>query len=138
MAAWLAFGRPPRRSVCGSQPTSICSAFDMIEGRYCFHLGAQRPLLQDHIDSPRPTSPQNQFASATLDPIDTEGSIRDLLFRMRPILQAAANTVLINFDMESHESKDLTLELVRRACELKTSAAWPCRPISGQAATTPA
>ena len=39
---------------------------------------------------------------------------------MRPILKAAAkHNVLINFDMESHESKDLTLELVRRACELE-------------------
>ena len=79
-------------------------------------------LDQDHIESvPRANvSVKISSLSATLDPIDTEGSIRDLLFRMRPILQAAAkHNVLINFDMESHESKDLTLELVRRACELE-------------------
>lgn len=97
---------------------------DMIEGLASISSTwqANDRLDQDHIESvPRANvSVKISSLSATLDSIDTEGSIRDLLFKMRPILQAAAkHNVLINFDMESHESKDLTLELVRRACELE-------------------
>ncbi|MAW42280.1 MAG: 1-pyrroline-5-carboxylate dehydrogenase [Phycisphaerae bacterium] len=97
---------------------------DMIEGlaKIASTWEANERLDRDHIESvPRANvSVKISSLSATLDPIDTEGSIRDLLFKMRPILQAAAkHNVLINFDMESHESKDLTLELVRRACELE-------------------
>ncbi len=51
-------------------------------------------------------------------PIDTEGSIRGLLEAIKPILEAAKqNNVLINFDMEQHELKDLTIALFQRACE---------------------
>lgn len=56
--------------------------------------------------------------SARCDPIDTEGSIRDLMTRLVPILQAAAaKGVFINFDMEQFALKDLTLELFQRCCE---------------------
>ena len=97
---------------------------DMIEGlaNIASNWDANDRLDQDHIESlPRANvSVKISSLSATLDPIDTEGSIQDLLFRMRPMLQAAArHNVFINFDMESHEFKDLTLELVRRACELE-------------------
>jgi RHH-type proline utilization regulon transcriptional repressor/proline dehydrogenase/delta 1-pyrroline-5-carboxylate dehydrogenase len=56
--------------------------------------------------------------SARVDPIDTEGSIRELMKRLVPILEVAhAKGVFVNFDMEHHQFKDLTLELFRRCCE---------------------
>ncbi len=55
--------------------------------------------------------------SAKVDPIDMEGSIRDLMTRLDPILEAAvARGVFINFDMEQFELKDLTIELFKRCC----------------------
>ncbi|MBX3359465.1 MAG: proline dehydrogenase family protein [Phycisphaeraceae bacterium] len=56
--------------------------------------------------------------SARCDPIDTEGSIRELMGRMTPILEAAAkHGVFVNFDMEQYSLKDLTLELFMRCAE---------------------
>ncbi|GIK18049.1 MAG: aldehyde dehydrogenase family protein [Leptolyngbya sp. PLA2] len=56
--------------------------------------------------------------SAKCDPIDTEGAIRDSMTRIVPILEAARERgVLINFDMEQHSLKDLTIELFMRCCE---------------------
>ncbi len=56
--------------------------------------------------------------SARVDPIDTDGSIENLLESLDPILRAAkARGVLVNFDMEQFALKDLTLELFMRACE---------------------
>ena len=55
---------------------------------------------------------------AQFDPIDPEKAIADLLDRLEPILLAAKrNGVLINFDMEQYELKDLTLKAFCRACE---------------------
>jgi len=59
--------------------------------------------------------------SARVDPIDTEGSIRELMKRIVPILEAAKSKggggVFVNFDMEQQSLKDLTLELFMRCCE---------------------
>lgn len=56
--------------------------------------------------------------SAQCDPRDTEGSIRDLMTRLLPILEAAREkNVLINFDIEQAAFKELTLELFERCCE---------------------
>ncbi|MBX3405882.1 MAG: proline dehydrogenase family protein [Phycisphaeraceae bacterium] len=56
--------------------------------------------------------------SARCDPIDTEGSIRDLERRLMPILEAARDKgVFVNFDMEQFQLKDLTLDLFMRCCE---------------------
>ncbi len=56
--------------------------------------------------------------SARVDPIDTEGSIKELMKRIVPILEAAkAKGVFVNFDMEQFALKDLTLELFMRCCE---------------------
>ena len=56
--------------------------------------------------------------SARMDPIDTEGSIRELMKRLVPILEAAkAKGVFVNFDMEQFALKDLTLELFMRCVE---------------------
>ena len=56
--------------------------------------------------------------SARLDPIDTQGSIRELCKRLIPILEAAAaKGVFVNFDMEQFALKDLTLELFMHCSE---------------------
>jgi RHH-type transcriptional regulator, proline utilization regulon repressor / proline dehydrogenase / delta 1-pyrroline-5-carboxylate dehydrogenase len=56
--------------------------------------------------------------SARVDPIDTEGSIKELMRRIVPILEAAKSKgVFVNFDMEQFSLKDLTLELFMRCCE---------------------
>lgn len=56
--------------------------------------------------------------SGRIDPIDTEGSIRDVMKRLLPVLELARDKgVFINFDMEQFELKDLTLELFQRCCE---------------------
>ena len=55
---------------------------------------------------------------AQFDPIDPDGTIRALMVRLSPILEAAkARGVLINFDMEQAEVKDLTLRAFMHACE---------------------
>ena len=56
--------------------------------------------------------------SARCDPIDSPGAMRDLMKRLRPILDAAkAKGVLVNFDMEQESMKDFTLDLFMRCCE---------------------
>ena len=56
--------------------------------------------------------------SARCDPIDTEGSIGDLMTRLAPVLELARSKgVFINFDMEQFALKDLTIELFQRCCE---------------------
>jgi RHH-type proline utilization regulon transcriptional repressor/proline dehydrogenase/delta 1-pyrroline-5-carboxylate dehydrogenase len=56
--------------------------------------------------------------SARCDPIDTDGSIRELMRRIEPILETARDKgVFVNFDMEQFAFKDLTLELFQRCCE---------------------
>ncbi len=56
--------------------------------------------------------------SARCDPIDPVGARRDLMKRLRPILEAAAaRGVLVNFDMEQESLKDFTLDLFMRCCE---------------------
>lgn len=56
--------------------------------------------------------------SARVDPIDTEGSIKDLMSRIVPILEVAkAKGVFVNFDMEQFALKDLTLELFERCVQ---------------------
>jgi len=56
--------------------------------------------------------------SARCNPIDTEGSIRDLMTRLVPILELARDKgVFINFDMEQSQLKDMTIELFRRCVE---------------------
>src|SRR5581483_10847534 len=79
------------------------------------------PLLEsDHLGSIPRCNVSLKISSlhARTKAIDTEGSVRRLLEALRPVLEAAKqNNVLINFDMEQHEVKDLTIELFERACE---------------------
>ncbi len=80
---------------------------------------ANKQIETDHLgEIPRcNVSIKISSLSAKVDPIDTEGSIRDLMTRLDPILEAAiAKGVFINFDMEQFELKDLTIELFKRCC----------------------
>lgn len=55
---------------------------------------------------------------ALFNPISPESSIADFMARATPIFEAAKrNGVLINFDMEHHEFKDLTLDTFMHACD---------------------
>ncbi len=55
---------------------------------------------------------------ANFNPIAPESSINDFMTRATPVLEAAKrNGVLINFDMEQHELKDLTLDTFMHACD---------------------
>ncbi len=56
--------------------------------------------------------------SARCDPIDTEGSLSELMRRLLPVLETARDKgVFVNFDMEQFSLKDFTLELFQRCCE---------------------
>ncbi|MEK6702439.1 MAG: proline dehydrogenase family protein [Planctomycetota bacterium] len=80
-----------------------------------------QPVLEtDHLGAiPRTNvSVKISALSARVDPIDTEGSIVELMKRILPILEVARDKgVFVNFDMEHHQFKDLTLELFRRCVE---------------------
>ena len=82
---------------------------------------AKRPTLEsDHRgEVPRVNvSVKISALSARCDSIDTPGSIADLMKRLVPILEAAAQRgVFVNFDMEHHALKDLTIELFERCVE---------------------
>jgi RHH-type proline utilization regulon transcriptional repressor/proline dehydrogenase/delta 1-pyrroline-5-carboxylate dehydrogenase len=80
---------------------------------------AQPRLERDHLGPVPRTNVSIKISSlfARTDPIEAEGSVRGLLEALRPILeQAARRGVLVNFDMEQSELKDLTLELFMRCC----------------------
>jgi RHH-type proline utilization regulon transcriptional repressor/proline dehydrogenase/delta 1-pyrroline-5-carboxylate dehydrogenase len=77
-------------------------------------------LESDHLGTiPRANiSIKISSLSALLKPEDFEGSIERLYESLQPILQAAAREqVLINFDMEQAEWKNLTIALFQRCCE---------------------
>ncbi len=77
-------------------------------------------LERDHLGAIPRTNVSIKISSlsARCDPIDTDFAIRDVMERLVPILrEAARHGVFINFDMESHDLKDLTIELFRRCCE---------------------
>ncbi|MBX3365348.1 MAG: proline dehydrogenase family protein [Phycisphaeraceae bacterium] len=83
-------------------------------------FAADARLERDHLGGvPRVNvSIKISSLSAKFDPIDTEGSINDLMRRLVPVLEAARERgVFVNFDMEQFKFKDLTLELFFRCCE---------------------
>ncbi len=84
------------------------------------HWPANPVLESDHLGPIPRTNVSIKISSlhAQTDPIDTEGSIKGLMAGLAPILERAAErNVLVNFDMEHHAFKDLTLELFQRCCE---------------------
>ncbi len=77
-------------------------------------------LENDHLGPLPRTNVSIKISSlhAHTDPIDFEGSLAALTRTLVPILRIAKeNGVFINFDMEQHGLKDLTLELFMRCCE---------------------
>ena len=77
-------------------------------------------LERDHLGQVPRTNVSIKISSlyAKTDPIDTAGSIEGLVDALRPLLERARDRgVLVNFDMEQFELKDLTLELFMRCCE---------------------
>jgi len=103
---------------------------DMYQGKYLDLVGnlpgkvaAWSPnerLERDHLGVvPRVNvSVKISALSARFNEIDPEGAIADAMGRLRPILELARDKgVFINFDMESHHHKDLTIELFKRCCE---------------------
>ncbi len=77
-------------------------------------------LMKDHL-GPIPrcnVSIKVSALSARINEADFDGSVDRLFHAVRPILDAAAaRGVFINFDMEHHALKDLTLALFMRCCE---------------------
>ena len=81
---------------------------------------SQPRLETDHLGAiPRTNvSVKISSLSARCDPIDTDGSINDLMRRLEPILETARDKgVFVNFDMEHFAFKDLTIELFQRCCQ---------------------
>ncbi len=81
---------------------------------------ANEKLEHDHLGPIPRTNVSIKISSlfARTDPIDFEGSVEGLVESLLPVLQhAAERNVFINFDMEHHQFKDLTLELFMRCCE---------------------
>lgn len=81
---------------------------------------ANERLENDHLGAVPRTNVSIKISSlfARTDPVDLEGSLEGLMAALRPVLEAARErNVLINFDMEFFEYKDLTLQLFMRCCE---------------------
>ena len=87
------------------------------------HVAAWKPnarLETDYLGAVPRTNVSIKISSLSphVDPIDTEGSIRELMENILPILnEAKRRGVLVNFDMEQFALKDLTIELFKRCCE---------------------
>jgi RHH-type proline utilization regulon transcriptional repressor/proline dehydrogenase/delta 1-pyrroline-5-carboxylate dehydrogenase len=81
----------------------------------------EKPRLEtDHLGTiPRTNvSIKVSALSARFDPIDPEGAIADAMRRIVPILETARDRgVFVNFDMEHHALKDLTIDLFLRCME---------------------
>lgn len=85
-------------------------------------------LESDHLGAIPRTNVSIKISSlsARCDPIDTEGSIRELMRRIVPILEEARDRgVFVNFDMEQFAFKDLTIELFQRCVEKVGAAQGP-------------
>ncbi len=71
------------------------------------------------------------------DPIDPDGTSRAVLNRLRPILFAAKATgAFVNFDMEQHSFKDVTLKIFRDVLMEPEFKDWPHVGIAIQAYLT--
>ena len=68
------------------------------------------------------------------DPIDPEGTSRAVCRRLRPILSLAKQTgAFVNFDMEQHSFKDVTLKIFRDILTEPEFRDWPSVGIAIQA-----
>ena len=82
---------------------------------------ADNPLLDTDYLGPIPRANVSIKISslyARTDPVDYEHTLEGLIEALRPVLECAAKkNVLINFDMEHHAFKDLTIDLFQRCAE---------------------
>ncbi len=81
---------------------------------------ARERLERDHLGPIPRTNVSIKLSAlhASTDPICAERTIDELVAALRPILERARErNVHINFDMEQHEFKDLTLDLFMRCCD---------------------
>jgi len=79
----------------------------------------QPRLESDHLGAlPRANvSVKLSALDPRVDPADFDGTVQRLVEHLLPLLrEAGRRQVMITFDMEEHELKDLTLEVVRRVC----------------------
>jgi RHH-type proline utilization regulon transcriptional repressor/proline dehydrogenase/delta 1-pyrroline-5-carboxylate dehydrogenase len=84
-----------------------------------------QPLLErDHLPGPAGIVPRANVSlkisalDGHLSPVDTLGTLDRLTAAITPLLELAAkNNVLLNFDMEQHALKELTIRLFKRCCE---------------------
>ncbi len=100
---------------CGKYLDLIENLPDAVDG-----WAPNERLERDHLGPVPRTNVSIKISSlyARTDPIDTAGSIEGLFQALRPLLERARDRgVLVNFDMEQHELKDLTLDLFMRCCE---------------------
>jgi len=68
------------------------------------------------------------------DPIDPDGTSREVRARLRPILRAAReHRAFVNFDMEQHSSKDATLQIFEEVLLEEEFRDWPDAGIAIQA-----
>jgi RHH-type proline utilization regulon transcriptional repressor/proline dehydrogenase/delta 1-pyrroline-5-carboxylate dehydrogenase len=78
-------------------------------------------LQSDHLGAIPKTNVSIKVSSlsARINPADFEGTLGNLVLALRPILEAASKAnVFVNFDMEQHGLKDLTIELFKRCCKV--------------------
>ncbi|MDB6167227.1 MAG: rocA1 [Verrucomicrobia bacterium] len=111
---------------------------EVLESVSKFHAREPQPCFSD-IGPSGPLPRLNlsvKISALTPDvhPADPENSIAALKERLRPILRRAAEVgALINFDMESHKLKDLTLALFKSIFEEPEFARQPAIGIALQA-----
>ena len=94
---------------------------DLVENlpRWVDDFPANERSETDHLGRVPRTNVSIKVSSLSprTDPIAFESCIAGSMERIVPILEAAKkNGVFINFDVESHATKDLTIELFKRCC----------------------
>jgi RHH-type proline utilization regulon transcriptional repressor/proline dehydrogenase/delta 1-pyrroline-5-carboxylate dehydrogenase len=95
------------------------------------------PLVDGSADDPQPRLHLSVKVSALYsqaDPVDTEGGIRAIAERLRPILLAARrNAAAVCLDMEQYERKGLVLGVFKRLLMEPELRDWPHASVAIQA-----
>src|SRR5262249_36927636 len=95
------------------------------------------PLIDRDADGPLPRANVSVKLSSLysqLDAIDPVGSSEAVRKRLRPILrEARRQRAFVNFDMESHSHKDLTLRIFREVLDEDEFRDWPDVGVAVQA-----
>lgn len=64
--------------------------------------------------------------TSKFDPMDEDGTAKEVLARLRPIVRAARRRdAFVNIDMEKYEYRGTTLDILRRLLEEPEFAGWP-------------